>query len=330
MRADWTLPGRLTAARTVPPRRPRSGGERRLVGIAARASRRATPDRAAPDGRADGRRRDPERLGARVPRRPRRGRAPPSSPTAAALPTGHRRPRPPISGSPAPAGKTTRRYPACTGSPSRAKRWRRHRPGRSADDARLPSDLDEFVYRVDRRRSRRAVGAHRVLRPLPFYLFALIGVYGDAVASQRKNVATTLRWLGPVVGTAPPGLEVRDPPARRAAQRGPVGQRIAVLGALRGHRLRASVGGGPLHAVSDPRGKPVVVLGLSGSRWTGQVMQRGPPRPLPSSEPAIAHDLDAGGLERRVGDGVPLVGHRQPRAPGRGCCCRRPTARARR
>jgi hypothetical protein len=46
---------------------------------------------------------------------------------------------------------------------------------------------------------------------LPFYLFALIGLYGDVVASQRKNVATTLRWLGPVVGQPPPGVEVRPP-----------------------------------------------------------------------------------------------------------------------
>ena len=69
---------------------------------------------------------------------------------------------------------------------------------------------------------------------LPFYLFALIGVYGDAVASQRKNVATTLRWLGPVVGTAPPGLEVRAPLPGGWLSAGRWALRIAVLGALVG------------------------------------------------------------------------------------------------
>ena len=69
---------------------------------------------------------------------------------------------------------------------------------------------------------------------LPFYLFALIGLYGDAVASQRKNVATTLRWLGPVVGAAPPGLEVRAPLPGRWLTAGRWALRLAVLGALVG------------------------------------------------------------------------------------------------
>ena len=69
---------------------------------------------------------------------------------------------------------------------------------------------------------------------LPFYLFALIGVYGDAVASQRKNVATTLRWLGPVVGTAPPGLEVRAPLPGGSLSAGRWALRLAVLGAAVG------------------------------------------------------------------------------------------------
>ena len=68
----------------------------------------------------------------------------------------------------------------------------------------------------------------------------------------------------------------------------------------------------------------------SGSRSTGQDMHRGPPRPLPSSVPAIRDHLDAGVLEPRVGLDVALVGHGQPRARWPACCCRRPTARARR
>ena len=69
---------------------------------------------------------------------------------------------------------------------------------------------------------------------LPFYLFALIGLYGDAVASQRKNAATTLRWLGPVVGAAPPGLEVRSPLPGRWLTAGRWALRLAVLVALVG------------------------------------------------------------------------------------------------
>jgi hypothetical protein len=46
---------------------------------------------------------------------------------------------------------------------------------------------------------------------LPFLLFSLIGLYGEVVASQRKNVATTVRWLDPVVGQPPPGVDVRPP-----------------------------------------------------------------------------------------------------------------------
>ena len=69
---------------------------------------------------------------------------------------------------------------------------------------------------------------------LPFYLFALIGVYGDAVASQRKNVATTLRWLGPVVGSSPPGREVRPPLSGEWLSAGRWALRLAVFGAAVG------------------------------------------------------------------------------------------------
>ena len=67
---------------------------------------------------------------------------------------------------------------------------------------------------------------------LPFYLFALIGLYGQVVASQRKNVATTLRWLGPVVGPPPPGLEVRPPLPGRWLSAARWTLRLAVVGAL--------------------------------------------------------------------------------------------------
>lgn len=72
---------------------------------------------------------------------------------------------------------------------------------------------------------------------LPFYLFALIGVYTAAVASQRKNVATTLRWLGPVVGGPPPGVEVRPPLPGGWLAAGRWTVRLAVLGALVGGLL---------------------------------------------------------------------------------------------
>lgn len=69
---------------------------------------------------------------------------------------------------------------------------------------------------------------------LPFYLVALIGTYTQAVASQRTNVATTLRWLGPVVGAPPPGLEVRPPLPGGWLTAGRWIVRLAVLGALVG------------------------------------------------------------------------------------------------
>ena len=47
-------------------------------------------------------------------------------------------------------------------------------------------------------------------------------------------------------------------------------------------------------------------------------MQRGPPRPEPSSEPAIRTHLDAGVLEPVVGLVVALVGDRHPRREGQG------------
>ncbi|GAA3176926.1 hypothetical protein GCM10010531_33290 [Blastococcus jejuensis] len=72
---------------------------------------------------------------------------------------------------------------------------------------------------------------------LPFYLFALIGMYTEAVASQRKNVATTLRWLGPVVGGPPPGVEVRPPLPGGWLAAGRWTVRLAVLGALVGGLL---------------------------------------------------------------------------------------------
>ncbi len=67
---------------------------------------------------------------------------------------------------------------------------------------------------------------------LPFLLFSLIGLYGDVVASQRKNVATTLRWLGPVVGSPPPGLEVRPPLPGGWLSAARWTLRLAVVGAL--------------------------------------------------------------------------------------------------
>jgi hypothetical protein len=67
---------------------------------------------------------------------------------------------------------------------------------------------------------------------LPFLLFSLIGLHADVVASQRKNVATTLRWLGPVVGPPPPGLAVRPPLPGGWLSAGRWALRLAVVGAL--------------------------------------------------------------------------------------------------
>jgi hypothetical protein len=67
---------------------------------------------------------------------------------------------------------------------------------------------------------------------LPFLLFSLIGLRGQVVASERKNVATTLRWLGPVVGPPPPGVEVRPPLPGGWLAAGRWTLRLAVVGAL--------------------------------------------------------------------------------------------------
>jgi hypothetical protein len=69
---------------------------------------------------------------------------------------------------------------------------------------------------------------------LPFLLFSLIGLYGDVVASQRKNVTTTVRWLGPVVGPPPPGVDVRPPLPGGWLSAARCTLRLAVVGALVG------------------------------------------------------------------------------------------------
>jgi hypothetical protein len=66
---------------------------------------------------------------------------------------------------------------------------------------------------------------------LPFLLFSVIGLCSDVVASQRKNVATTLRWLGPVVGSPPPGVQVRPPLHGGWLSAGRWTLRLAVAGA---------------------------------------------------------------------------------------------------
>ena len=74
---------------------------------------------------------------------------------------------------------------------------------------------------------------------LPVYLFAAIGAYTEKVAEQRRNVATTLRWLEPVVGPPPPGIAVRPPlpggwlsAARWSVRLGVLGALVAALVAL--------------------------------------------------------------------------------------------------
>ncbi|SNS88086.1 hypothetical protein SAMN04488107_4136 [Geodermatophilus saharensis] len=46
---------------------------------------------------------------------------------------------------------------------------------------------------------------------LPVLLVGALGDYTDKLASQRETVQATLRWLGPVLGPPPPGLQVRPP-----------------------------------------------------------------------------------------------------------------------
>ena len=72
---------------------------------------------------------------------------------------------------------------------------------------------------------------------LPFYLIALVGLHGDVVASQRRTVATTLRWLTPVVGSRPPGVEIRPPLSGGWLSAGRWSLRLAVVGALVGGLL---------------------------------------------------------------------------------------------
>ena len=67
---------------------------------------------------------------------------------------------------------------------------------------------------------------------LPVHLFAAVAAYADKVQQERRDVATTLRWLEPVVGAPPPGSAVRPPlpGCWLTAARWTV--RLAVLGAL--------------------------------------------------------------------------------------------------
>jgi hypothetical protein len=69
---------------------------------------------------------------------------------------------------------------------------------------------------------------------LPFYLFAAIGAYTEKVKEQRSNVATTLRWLEPVVGQPPPGVVTRPPLPGGWLTATRWALRLAVLGALVG------------------------------------------------------------------------------------------------
>jgi hypothetical protein len=67
---------------------------------------------------------------------------------------------------------------------------------------------------------------------LPVYLLAVVAARNEQVASERKNVATTLRWLGPVVGHPPPGTQVRPPLPGGWLAAGRWTLRLAVVAAL--------------------------------------------------------------------------------------------------
>ena len=78
------------------------------------------------------------------------------------------------------------------------------------------------------------VSAVLTLLFLPFYLFAAIGAYTEKVREERRNVATTLRWLEPVVGQPPPGVVPRPPLPGGWLTATRWTLRLAVLGALVG------------------------------------------------------------------------------------------------
>lgn len=69
---------------------------------------------------------------------------------------------------------------------------------------------------------------------LPVYLFAAIGAHTEKVREQRRNVATTLRWLEPVVGSSPPGIVTRPPLPGGWLTAARWAVRLALLGALAG------------------------------------------------------------------------------------------------
>ncbi|HEX2072188.1 MAG TPA: hypothetical protein VHF92_00270 [Geodermatophilus sp.] len=74
------------------------------------------------------------------------------------------------------------------------------------------------------------IGGLIALILFPVYLIGAIGAYTEKVASERANVATTLRWLEPVVGPPPPGLTVRPPLPGGWLTAGRLLVRLAVLG----------------------------------------------------------------------------------------------------
>lgn len=67
---------------------------------------------------------------------------------------------------------------------------------------------------------------------LPVHLFAAVAAHADEVAQERRHVATTLRWLQPVVGPPPPGVAVRPPLPGGWLDAARWSVRLAVLGAL--------------------------------------------------------------------------------------------------
>ncbi|MGY1741231.1 MULTISPECIES: hypothetical protein [unclassified Blastococcus] len=71
---------------------------------------------------------------------------------------------------------------------------------------------------------------------LPFLLiygvWLLLGLWSSTVASERENATTTLRWLAPVLGAAPPGRGYRRPLPGGWLSLGRWLVRLAVLGAL--------------------------------------------------------------------------------------------------
>lgn len=119
-------------------------------------------------------------------------------------------------------------------APSRSGRglhlWHGSRLFRLVGDADLADDSGSTD--VSSSSAGDPVSAGLALLALPLTLVTALAEHTEEVAAERRHVAGTLRWLGPVVGPPPPGVTVRPPLPGGRLTAGRWAVRLSVLCAL--------------------------------------------------------------------------------------------------